>query len=464
MRRLAIALVMVPLAGMAGLALLSPVAEAHPQTTPPTDPGGAGETVADDLAPVDVLQVSGLFDEVTVDSIHDALDRAERTGSQALILQLNTGGAIVGDDEMRDLIVAVRDSPVAVGLWVGPAKSARAYGTPAQLFAVADVTGMVEGSRLGYTGEPLDPSVDFGAAGAQLEDGSMSYDEARAAGVLKLGELEGALNDGVPTVRSMVVVMDGTQLEDGTILDTVVVQLDADGDEQNVATLVRFSGLGLLEELFHTMASPAMAYLFFVIGGCLLIFEFFTAGVGIAGTVGALLTLAGSYGLSALPARVGAVALIIIALLAFAVDVQVGIPRFWTGVGIVTFVLGSWFLYEPLPGHDLRLGWLTLSAGIIGVMLTFIVGMPSMVRTRFATPTIGREWMIGAEGSAVGSIDPEGIAQVGNAKWRARTNRATPIAAGETLKVAAIDGVTLEVEPLEGAARDYRERRSTSES
>jgi len=59
---------------------------------------------------------------------------------------------------------------------------------------------------------------------------------------------------------------------------------------------------------------------------------------------------------------------------------------------------------------------------------------------------------------------PDGIAQVGNAKWHARTNRATPIAAGDALRVAAIDGVTLEVEPLEGAARDYRERRSASES
>jgi hypothetical protein len=28
--------------------------------------------------------------------------------------------------------------------------------------------------------------------------------------------------------------------------------------------------------------------------------------------------------------------------------------------------------------------------------------------------------------------------------------------------VAAIDGITLEVEPLEGAARDYRERRGSS--
>jgi membrane-bound serine protease (ClpP class) len=52
------------------------------------------------------------------------------------------------------------------------------------------------------------------------------------------------------------------------------------------------------------------------------------------------------------------------------------------------------------------------------------------------------------------------VAQVGTAKWRARTNRATPIAAGAELRVVAIDGVTLEVEPAEGGARDYREGRA----
>jgi membrane-bound serine protease (ClpP class) len=91
--------------------------------------------------------------------------------------------------------------------------------------------------------------------------------------------------------------------------------------------------------------------------------------------------------------------------------------------------------------------------------LAFVVGMPSMVRTRFATPTIGREWLIGQTGEAATDIAPEGEAMVRGARWRARTNRATPISAGQPLKVGAIDGVTLEVEPLEGAARDYREMR-----
>ena len=106
-------------------------------------------------------------------------------------------------------------------------------------------------------------------------------------------------------------------------------------------------------------------------------------------------------GLATLPARGWAVGLIVAAMVAFAVDVQVGIPRFWTGVGVVLTIVGSFWLFEPLPGTTLRPSWITLLAGIGGVVLAFIVGMPSMVRTRFATPTIGREWMIGEIGEVV---------------------------------------------------------------
>jgi membrane-bound serine protease (ClpP class) len=450
-RRLAITLLLAPLAGMVGLSALGGTASASGE--PPAD--------ASELAPVDVLQVSGLFDPVTVRSIEDAIDRSEENGSQALILQLNTGGSVVGDDEMADLLQKVADSEVAIGVWVGQSRDARAYGPPAQLFAVADVTAMVAGSRIGYTGAPLSVDgepISFGASGERLRNGSMSFAEARRLGVLKLDTPD----EGVPTVKSMVLAMDEAEVDVGgemVVLDTVTEQLNDEGNTENAATLVRFSGLGLIDEIFHTVGSPPMAYLFFVIGACLLIFEFFTAGVGVAGFVGAVLTIFGCFGFSVLPTREGAIVMLVLAMLAFAIDVQVGIPRLWTGVGTTLFVLGSWFLYEPLPGNDLRLGWLTLAVGIIGVLLTFVVGMPSMVRTRFATPTIGREWMIGSGGVAVGAISPEGVAQVGEAKWRARTNRATPLAAGQELRVVAIDGVTLEVEPLEGAARDYRERR-----
>jgi membrane-bound serine protease (ClpP class) len=191
-----------------------------------------------------------------------------------------------------------------------------------------------------------------------------------------------------------------------------------------------------------------------LIGLALLVFEFFTAGVGIAGVVGAVCGLLAAYGLAVLPTRPWALALLVISVVAFAVDVQTGVPRFWTGVGIVALVIGSFFLYDGLS-----LSWITLIAGIGGMLLAMISGMPAMVRTRFATPTIGREWMIGELGVAEQRVDPEGLVVVREARWPARTNRATPIAAGDVVRVVAIDGVVLEVEPETGGARDYRERR-----
>ena len=450
MRRLAITFLVAPLAGLAGLSLFSSVAGAS--VTEDDSP-------ATELAPVDVFEVSGLLDSVMVDAIEDAISTSESNGSQALILQLDTGGAVVSDERMTELLQRVADATVAIGLWVGPDRDAHTYGRPAQLFGVADVTAMVAGTRIGHTGDLLvldGAEVDLGAGAEQLRNGTMSFSQARSLGVLRLD----ITDEGVPTVRSMVLALDGVVLDDGTVLDTVVQELNDKGDSQNVSTLVRFSQLDLIDELFHTVASPPIAFLFFVIGCCLLLFELFTAGVGLAGFIGLVLAVFGCYGFAELPTRPGAIALLIGAMVAYAIDVQVGIPRLWTGVGTTLFVLGAWFLYEPLPGNDLRLSWLTLTVAIIGVLLTFVVGMPSMVRTRFATPTIGRDWMIGSSGLAVGAIDPEGVAQVGESKWRARTNRATPLAAGAELRVVAIDGVTLEVEPLEGAARDYRERRA----
>lgn len=424
--------------------------------------GLIGSTAAaqDDLeatAPVDVLQVSGLFDDIVVAEIDDAIDRAVEQGSQALVLQVDSRGAVVSDERIAELMATIDRSPVPIGLWVGPS-GARLYGTPAQLLAVADVTGMAPGSRVGNVGSPVSDFV-LGPALNELRDSTVGLSDARELGVFK----QRIPDLGIATLPNMIDALDG-YTENGVELDTTAETVTDSGvvQRETIAPVV-FAKLGLIDQLFHTVASPPVAYLLLLIGLALLVFEFYTAGVGVAGVVGAGCAILAAYGLTALPARGWAVGLLVAAMFAFAVDVQVGIPRFWTGVGIVLTIVGSLWLFESVEGTSLRPSWLTLLVGISGVMLTFIVGMPSMVRTRFATPTVGREWMIGAEGTAVTAIDPEGTVQVGDGQWHARTNRATPLEVGEALRVAAIDGVTLEVEPLEGAARDYREMRKKSD-
>ena len=192
-----------------------------------------------------------------------------------------------------------------------------------------------------------------------------------------------------------------------------------------------------------------------MIGLGLLVFELFTAGVGVAGVIGAGCLLAGGYGLDVLNARWWAVALLVIAFIGFAIDVQSGIQQFWSTVGAIGLVIGSIFLF---PDHSI--GWLPLIVGILGVLFAMLGGMPAMVRTRFSTPTIGREWMIGEVGEVIEAVDPDGVVTLRGAPWRARTNRATPLAAGDRARVVEVDGLLLEVEPEAGGAADYRERRS----
>jgi membrane-bound serine protease (ClpP class) len=113
-------------------------------------------------------------------------------------------------------------------------------------------------------------------------------------------------------------------------------------------------------------------------------------------------------------------------------------------------VAGSWQLF---PG-DLAVPWLTIVPVVAGAVMVMVAGMASMLRARFSTPTIGREAMIGRMGKATTGIAPEGTVLLDGASWRARTNRATPIPSGESVRVVAIDGLLLEVEPEVGGARD----------
>lgn len=409
-----------------------------------------------DLAPVDIVEVNGLIDEIVVNDIEQAIDRAENSTSQAIILQVNSHGGVVSAARLTQLFDRIINSKLPVGVWVGPT-TARAYGSAAQLLAVADVSAMADGTRIGKTGKLLNTSagkVSFGDASVKLFDSTLNSQEAKKLGALKLTTAD----DGVPVLRNMLLALDGLTIK-GKTLHTVVDAKDENGQLVRDAATTRFFKLGLVERLLHTSASPPVTYLLFIISLALLIFEFFTAGIGIAGVVGAVCVVLGSHGLATLPLRGASLVLLLIAMLALAIDVQVGIPRFFTGLGLALFTIASLTLFRPSDGGDVRLSWLTLASGIAAISLAFIVGMPSMVRTRFATPTIGREWMIGSIGVAVGSINPLGVVRIHDATWRARTNRSTPIDDGQELRVAAIDGVTLEVEPLEGAARDYREMR-----
>jgi membrane-bound serine protease (ClpP class) len=386
-----------------------------------------------DAGQVDVLETAGYLDPVLVDFISSSLAEAEAEDAVAVVLQLNSPGSVVSDGELAALATQIAEATVPVAVWIGPSGS-RAYGGAAEIAAVADEIGMAPGTDLGDVGEPRLPEPPF----AEAFDGELAD---------RVVDDEVAVDEGLadrlaPTVGLFVNDLEGFETE------------VADGGDVEPVTETRFRQLPLGSQLFHTAASPAVAYLFFVLGLGLIIFELYTAGVGVAGVLAAGLFVFGCYGLAVLPARGWAVGLLVLAMGAFCVDIQTGVPRFWTGVGFVSFAVGTFYLYDGPT-----LSWITLVGVFISLAFAVLSGMPTMVRTRFSTPTIGREWMIGEAGEAVTAVAPDGTVRVQDALWRARTNRATPLDAGEPVVVAGLDGLVLEVESADPERRPKEHRR-----
>jgi len=354
---------------------------------------------------------------VVGDFIRRAIDGAAEAKSEVLVIQLDSPGVLLSRSQFSSLVEHIRTSPVPVAVWVGPT-GASAAGAVAAILASAGVAGMAPGTRV---------------AGLKPD----------AATAQKL------VSTVAPTLGEFVVGLDGVDVG-GKTLHTARVVPEGDSLRRQQAGEVRFAKLGLTERLLHLTADPPVAYLLLMVGLLLIVFEFFTAGVGLAGITGAVSLILSCYGLAVLPTSGVALLLVAMGVFGYSVDVQAGAPRAWTVIGAVSLLVGSWKLF---PG-GLAVSWLVIVAVCAGVALFMLSGMTAMLRARFSTPTIGREGMIGQMGEATTGIDPEGMVDLRGGKWRARTNRATPIPAGERVRVVAIDGLLLEVEPETGGAKD----------
>src|SRR5438094_2678311 len=112
-----------------------------------------------------------------------------------------------------------------------------------------------------------------------------------------------------PTLGDFIVALDGRQVAGRTLHTAEVVQRSG-GPRRQPSVVVAFAKPGLVARLLHTVASPAVAWLLLVVGLLLAVFEFFTAGVGVAAAVAAGCLVLSAYGLTVLPTRSLALALV----------------------------------------------------------------------------------------------------------------------------------------------------------
>ena len=342
---------------------------------------------------VEVFEVSGLLDQVLASALEDSITDAQTSGANALILQLNSKQAVISNERLVSIGQAFMNSSIPIEVWVGPSGST-AQGKVAQLALVADSLGVSIGSSIGKTGEIVFSEKEFGSVLIEktnlLRDDILQWDDAIEADLVQcervsvdelgktLTEKEQLARCANPTLGDFLVNRDSFISE--------VIETDA-GPRLSPLTKTKINRLNLIDQLMHTVASPPITYLLLVSGLALLLFEFFSIGIGIAGVIGAISVALSSYGLTILPIRPWALLLIFFSMIAFAIDIQTVVPRIWTLIGQVMFTVGTIFLYNQT---NVQMSWIPMSVGIIGMLVLMARGMPIMIRGRFATTQIER--------------------------------------------------------------------------
>ncbi len=342
---------------------------------------------------VEVFEVSGLLDDVLASALENSIIDAQNNGANALILQMNSKQAVISNQRLVALGQAFLDSSIPIEVWVGPSGST-AQGKVAQLALLSDSLGVSIGSSIGKTGEYVFSSMELNSSYQEkikiLRSSTLQWDEAIEANLVQcdrveidelgktLTEKEQLARCANPTLGDFLVNRDSFVSE--------VIQTD-DGPRLSPLTKTKINRLNLIDQLMHTVASPPITYLLLISGLALLLFEFFSIGVGIAGVIGAISVALSAYGLTILPFRPWALLLIIFSMLAFAIDIQTVVPRVWTLIGQIMFTIGTIFLYYEV---NVEMSWIPMSVGIIGVLVLMARGMPIMIRGRFATTQIDR--------------------------------------------------------------------------
>lgn len=441
------------------LGALSPwVTSALAADDPPEAPAGLPTEAPELHGRFYVVEVDGPIDSIVADEIRGALARAADPANDTvgMMLRFKKVPGALGVDSAA-LAEDVRDAAVPVVAFVGPAGSSEVAGGGLLLVAAADLVVVAPEVSLGpldpvdlLTGEPVSEE-QARSAFASLRPGkdvsgwmALLHSEvvADASGV------EGVSDVSAPTVGEALVGVDerAVVLPGGRVVKTDLFELirpaGSDTAQQAPKVLVLFTNLGYVDGFLHKMHTPTYAYVMLAIGLLAIAFEFYAVSVGIAGILGALCFAIGFVAAGALPVNWWAVALLVVGTVLLCVDVQQGTIGGFTVLGAAALVAGSvWFTHGTYTVH-----WWAIVLVVGGTLSFYAVAMTTVVRTRFATPTIGRDRLLDATGRTVTALVPEGTVEIDGAVWKARAHRGK-IAAGTAVTVRSIQGIVLEVDP-----------------
>lgn len=417
-------------------------------------PAGAGVVVQ--------LHLDDTIQPASRHFVERGLQVAAGEGAELVILQLNTPGGLISST--RRITTAITSSPVPVVVYVSPA-GAQAASAGFFILMSGDVAAMAPGTNTGA-------SHPVGGQGQNLpEDVRKKATNDTAAMVRALAKPRGRDPElAAKTVTESASFSAEEALEKGLVdliapsVDGLIKQLDGreitrfDGKKLKLRllpyTLQEVNPTGA-EKLLSVLANPNVAYLLMALGMLGIYMELSHPGAVAPGVVGVIAMLLALYSLSVLPFNLAGVALIIVGLGLFILEVKVPSYGLLTVAGLTSFILGSLMLFNaPVPAMRVSLAIILPTALVMAFVMIFLLSR--VLKLHRMRPLTGVEGLVGEVGEARTDLTPEGQVLVHGEYWTASAERGA-VPAGSAVRVVEVRGRQLVVAAVNSDATDMKE-------
>ncbi len=387
-----------------------------------------------------VIRVNSNIDMGTADTVERGLQLARDTRADAVVIQLNTNGGLLGSTEaIVDAMAQAEKAGVKIVVYVGPA-GGRAFSAGAFISMASDFIAMDAGTVIGSS-TPILGTVDPSER-AKITNGLATWMQS-------LAELHGRNQ----TLARLFVTQGISVTAEEAIHFGIAEAAATSPEDALISAGVAASSLGYVDSdlrsgILSLLSDPVVVSLLTSIGTLLILIDLFHPTI-IGTAIGLTLIGMSLYGLETL----GLQPLVGVLLLAGSVTILLELKKghgllAFTGVAMTLLAAAIMIYREPLlpkapeqlaPAYVLGAAAL-VGAGIFGFYM-------HQIREALSRRPASHDLtlLVGMEGLAKTDLAPDksGIVQVASDTWNAVADE--NVAAGETVIVKEVKGLKLRV-------------------